>query len=55
MIKYLFFTIVGVFFATVYANWLSEKDDSVFKYLEERSNERRELICKQFTQHPDCP
>lgn len=55
MIRYLLFTIFGVIVATTYANWLSEKDESVFKALEERAKERRELICKQFTHHPDCP
>jgi len=51
VVKYLFWVTLGVLCASMYGSWLAERDTKLLNVLKERN----EMICKQFTHHPDCP
>lgn len=51
VIRYLLFVSVGIIFVGMYGSWLAERDSKLFDSMKHR----KEMICKQFTHHPDCP
>lgn len=49
--RYLFYVFLGMFVISIYGGFLAQRDTELFNAMKERN----ETICKQFTDHPDCP